>query len=346
MDKSVILAVAGSGKTSRLVASLDENQRFLVVTYTESNYDNIRCKIIQRFGYFPRNITLYTYFGFLHGFCYRPFLRSKMNTKGMTFEIPPRFPRYKLTEDRYYITSSRRLYHNRIAKLIEQSNLLSAVISRIEKYFDAFLVDEVQDFAGHDFNFLMAISDFKLNASFFGDFFQHTFDTSRDGNVNISLHDDYTAYQKRLKLAKLSIDTDSLKKSYRCSKNVCDFITEKIGILIEAHDDRRSVVKFVEDPTEALAIYEDPKTVKLFYDEHYKYDCFSQNWGASKGIDRYQDVCVVLNQSNVKAWHLGSFRGINAKTRNKLYVACSRARGNLTFVPETLLKEHKRANSY
>jgi DNA helicase-2/ATP-dependent DNA helicase PcrA len=32
MDKSVILAVAGSGKTSRLVASLDEDQRFLVVT--------------------------------------------------------------------------------------------------------------------------------------------------------------------------------------------------------------------------------------------------------------------------------------------------------------------------
>ena len=77
MDKSVILAVAGSGKTSRLVASLDEDQRFLVVTYTESNHDDIRRKIIQRFGYFPANITLYTYFGFLHGFCYRPFLRSK-----------------------------------------------------------------------------------------------------------------------------------------------------------------------------------------------------------------------------------------------------------------------------
>ena len=43
------------------------------------------------------------------------------------------------------------------------------------------------------------------------------------------------------------------------------------------------------------------------------------------------------------AWRaLGSFRDINTKTRNKLYVACSRARGNLTFVPESLLKAHKR----
>jgi DNA helicase-2/ATP-dependent DNA helicase PcrA len=90
-----------------------------------------------------------------------------------------------------------------------------------------------------------------------------------------------------------------------------------------------------------LSIYEDPRIVKLFYQEHYKYACYSQNWGASKGVDRYQDVCVVLNSGNVKAWKCGSFRDINSKTRNKLYVACSRARGNLTFVPESLLKDHK-----
>jgi DNA helicase-2/ATP-dependent DNA helicase PcrA len=343
MDKSVILAVAGSGKTSHLVASLNEDQRFLVVTYTELNHDNLRRKIIQRFGYFPVNVTLYTYFRFLHGFCYRPFLRSKMNTKGMTFKLPPPFPRYNLADDRRYISSSRRLYSNRLAKFIEQSNLLSAVITRMEKYFDAFFVDEIQDFAGYDFNFLMDISAVKLNATFVGDFFQHTFDTSRDGNVNAGLHDDYAAYQARFKQVKLNVDTDSLKKSRRCSKNVCDFITEKIGISIEAHDDRESVVRFEADPAAALAIYEDSRTVKLFYQEHYKYACYSQNWGASKGVDRYNDVCVVLNPGNVKAWQRGSFRDINAETRNKLYVACSRARGNLTFVPESLLKAHKQS---
>ena len=343
MDKSVILAVAGSGKTSRLVANLDEEQRFLIVTYTGLNHDNLRRKIIQRFGYFPANITLYTYFRFLHGFCYRPFLRSEKNTKGMTFNRPPKFPPYKLTEDGRYISSSRRLYANRLAKFIEQSSLIGAVISRMEKYFDAFFVDEVQDFAGHDFNFLMAISASKLSATFVGDFFQHTFDTSRDGNVNAGLHGDYAAYQGRFKLAKLNVDTDSLKKSRRCSKSVCEFITEKIGIPIEAHDDRESIVKYEDDPAAVCAIYEDPRTVKLFYQEHYKYACYSQNWGVSKGVDRYQDVCVVLNSGNVKAWKRGSFRDINAETRNKLYVACSRARGNLTFVPESLLKGHKQS---
>jgi DNA helicase-2/ATP-dependent DNA helicase PcrA len=343
MDKSVILAAAGSGKTSRLVACLDEEQRFLIVTYTELNHDNLRRKIIQRFGYVPANITLYTYFRFLHGFCYRPFLRSEKNTKGVTFNLPPKYPPYKLTDDRRYMSSTRRLYANRLAKFIEQCNLMSAVIARIEKYFDVLFVDEVQDFAGHDFNFLIAISAAKVNAIFVGDFFQHTFDTSRDGNVNHGLHDDYGAYLRMLKRAKLNVDTDSLKKSRRCSKSVCDFISEKIGIPIEAHDDRESVVRFEDDPAAVLAIYEDPRTVKLFYKEHYRYHCYSQNWGASKGVDVYHDVCVVLNPGNVRAWQLGSFRNIKAETRNKLYVACSRARGNLTFVPESLLKAHKRS---
>ncbi|AWK40551.1 DNA helicase UvrD [Photorhabdus laumondii subsp. laumondii] len=343
MDKRVVFAVAGSGKTSRLVASLDEEKRFLIVTYTESNYSNLRGKIINRFGYFPANITLYTYFKFLHGFCYRPFLRSDKNTIGITFKLPLAYPRYALTDDRRYVSTNRQVYANRLAKFIEQSHLVGAIIARMEKYFDAFFVDEVQDFAGHDFNLLLAISAAELNVSFVGDFFQHTFDTSRDGNVNASLHKDYTVYEAKFKKAKLLVDTDSLKKSRRCSKSVCDFITEKIGIEIEAYDRRESVIRYEDNPEAVLALYRDPETVKLFYREHHKYSCHSQNWGASKGVDHYHDVCVVLNPANVRAWKKGSFRDINAETRNKLYVACSRARGNLTFIPESLLKAYKQS---
>lgn len=342
MDKSVVFAVAGSGKTTRLVNALDEARRFLLVTYTEANYDNLRAKVIQRFGYLPPNIAIYTYFRFLHNFCYRPFLRSKKNTRGITFNTPDRFPVYPLTDDRRYMSPGRWLYANRLAKFIEQSGLIGAVVARIEKYFDVFFVDEVQDFGGHDFNFLLAISAAQVNMSFVGDFYQHTFDTSRDGNVNANLHENYDVYKKKFERARLKVDTDSLKRSRRCSKSVCDFISEKIGIEIQAHDERTSVVRFEDDPTAIEALYRDSGTVKLFYKEHLKYDCFSQNWGASKGMDIYEDVCVVLNPGNVKAWKTGSFRDINPETRNKLYVACSRARGNLTFVPESLLKCNKR----
>ena len=343
MDKSVVFAVAGSGKTTRLVSALDEVRRFLMVTYTEANYENLRAKVIERFGYLPPNIEIYTYFRFLHSFCYRPFLRSKKETRGLTFNPPDRFPAYPLTDDRRYISPSRWLYANRLAKFIEQSGLLGAVVDRIEKYFDVFFVDEVQDFGGNDFNFLLAISAAQVDMSFVGDFHQHTFDTSRDGAVNANLHENYDKYKKKFEQARLKVDTDSLKSSRRCSKSVCDFITEKIGIEIHSHDQRTSVVRFEDDPAAVAALYRDPGIVKLFYREHQKYGCFSQNWGASKGMDSYEDVCVVLNPGNVKAWNAGSFRDINPETRNKLYVACSRARGNLTFVPESLLKTYKRS---
>lgn len=346
MDKTVVFAVAGSGKTYKIVEELDQIRRFLIVTFTDANKDSLRVRIIKRFGHFPANICLYTYFTFLHSFCYRPFLLSAKRTKGMTFRRPSNDePNYQLTDDRRYMTAGRWLYHNRLAKYLEQTGTVKNVIARIEKYFDAFYIDEVQDFAGHDFNLLMALCECQVKCEFVGDFYQHTYDTSRDGNVNISLHNDYEAYKKRFKKAKMVLDLTSLVKSRRCSKSVCDFISQKIGIHIESHSDRITEVRLIDDADAVKALYESPKTVKLFLDEHYKYGCYSQNWGASKGLDHYEDVCVVLNPGTVTAWKKGELAGLSPGTRNKLYVACSRARGNLTFVPESLLKPHKLAKA-
>ena len=343
MDKTVIFAVAGSGKTYRIVERLDKVRRVLIVTYTEANRDSLRTRIIQRFGYFPANIVLYTYFTFLYSFCYRPFLLSEKRTKGVTYDRPlEKGPKYGLGDDRRYMTKGRWLYHHRLAQYVAQTNTVNDVMARIEKYFDAFFVDEVQDFAGHDFNLLMSLCQSDVECMFVGDFFQHTYDTSRDGAVNVNLHADYEKYKARFKAAKMDLDLVSLIKSRRCSKSVCDFITEKIGIQIRSHSDAFTEVRLVEDYASVQEIYQSPNIVKLFLREHYKYGCYSQNWGASKGLDHYQDVCVVLYPAALDAWKAGTLATLNPETRNKLYVACSRARGNLIFVPDTFLKQYKR----
>ena len=59
MDKSVILAVAGSGKTSLIIKKLNLEENFLLVTYTINNTRNLKESIIKKFGYFPENIDLY-----------------------------------------------------------------------------------------------------------------------------------------------------------------------------------------------------------------------------------------------------------------------------------------------
>jgi len=340
MDKRVVFAVAGSGKTTHLISKLSLDKRALIVTYTENNHRHLRNSIIKKFGAIPSNITLMTYFGFLHGFCFRPFMQNEMNTRGLNFRAPPQ-SKYPLTERKRYRDPGGRLYHNRLAKLIEVEGLLPAVRARIERFYDAVYVDEVQDFAGHDFNLLLEISAANAEMLFVGDFYQHTFDTSRDGTVNSTLHKDITKYEKRFSKAKIKVDKETLSKSWRCGTTVCDFITAHLQIKIHSHKDR--VAEIIKVDTQELAdrLHSDHSIVKLFQEQHYKYGCYSQNWGASKGQDHYENICIVMGQKAWKQYEEGKLREAVAQTRNKLYVAFSRARGEVYVVSDKLFKAYK-----
>lgn len=342
MDKRVIFAVAGSGKTTCIVAGIDLERRFLLITYTDNNLLNLRSKIIERFGFFPANIALYTYFTFLHVFCYKPLLLMRMRTKGINFHPPPHGTRkLKRTADTFYVDGHRRLYHNRIATLLDIKGVVGDVTQRIEKYFDVVCVDEVQDIGGYDFELLTTICGSDVDILLVGDFYQHTFVTSQDGAKNKNLHEDYEKYKRRFEKAGLVVDTTSLAKSYRCSQTVCNFIREHLGIDIYSHSDRATDATLLELQVDADRLHTCAATVKLFYQEHHKYGCYSQNWGNSKGADHYQDVCVVLNGTAYRALKKGTMRAASSQTRNKLYVACSRPRGNLYLIPDQMFKKFK-----
>ena len=107
---------------------------------------------------------------------------------------------------------------------------------------------------------------------------------------------------------------------------------------IHAHSERTTQVSVVSELSQAAALHADSGTIKLFFQEHSRYGCYSQNWGDSKGRDHYQNVCVVLNADSWKRFTAGTLAGMAAISRNKLYVACSRARGDLHVMPDTQLK--------
>ncbi|WP_237673563.1 AAA family ATPase [Vreelandella profundi] len=343
MDKRVMLAVAGSGKTSLLIGRLSLDRRALVVTYTENNYAHLRESIIKRFGHVPKNITLLSYFTFLHSFCYRPLLQLQMGTSGISFRPPPDFTmRIKRDDSRYYVNDRGSLYYNRLAKLIEVADAIPGVIARIERFYDDFFVDEVQDLAGHDFNLLIALTKADAEMLFVGDFCQHTFDTSRDGSVNRTLHDDIGKYEKKFHTADIRVDKESLSRSWRCGPTVCAFIKTHLQIDIQSHHDKDTEIFHVSTQAEADALHKDANVVKLFYKEHYEYGCFSNNWGASKGQDQYVDVCVVLGATHWSSYQKSGLSTLKPQTKNKLYVAISRTRGKLYLAPEKLFKTFKR----
>lgn len=335
MDKRIILAVAGSGKTRHIIESLDLNHRSLIVTYTNNNYYNIKSRIIQKFGYFPDNIYLFSYFSFLYSFCFKPFLLNKTRAKGIRFDpCANKFAK----GDKRYIDSKSRVYSNRLTKLIIEKGEAQSVLARISKYFDTVLFDEIQDFAGNDFNFLPYVVNADCDVLFVGDFYQHTFDTSRDGNTNVNLHKQLDGYLDEVKTMGLVVDADTLDSSYRCSPSVCKFVEANLGIAIGSKREDDTEILTVDDAAIIKEIFSDNDVVKLFYQARAKYLCFGKNWGESKGEDRYNDVCIVLNKTTYKLFSENKLGELNPTTRNKLYVAITRTRGKLIFVSEEQLK--------
>lgn len=337
MDKKVLLAVAGSGKTTEIVTQIDEERRFLIFTYTEENLLNLRRKIEAKHGWVPPNVHAMTYFTFLHSFCLRPLAGLKRRSRGINFDDPARRGRFTDRDPRYYMDGAGRIYGNRVAKAVIK-HYPKGVLERIERFFDVVCVDEVQDFASHDFNLLLHLGQANVEMLLAGDFRQHTYDTSRDGTTRKRLHDDYAEYIQEFRGAGFVVDVESLSRSRRCSPAVCEFITEKLGIRIETHSERPARIVTVESQAEADRLRARPDVVKLFYQKHRQYGCVSQNWGAAKGEDHYDEICVVLNKETLAKFRQGALSKLPPRTLNKLYVALSRSRGDVHLVPHTLIK--------
>ena len=329
MDKRIILAAAGSGKTTYLARHISESSRSLIITYTKATELNLRESIINRFGFFPENIRIQTYFSFLYSFCIQPFLMNEYKLNGLIYK--QNLYRYAIG-DRRYLTNTNRLYYNRAAKFIAEKNLYAEIKTRLEKYYQYLYIDEVQDFAGHDFNLLREISQSNINALYVGDFHQHTFDTSRDGRVNETLHDDYNEYKKKFNELKFIVDEKTLIKSYRCSPETCRYIMEKLNINIESHKSNKTEIVYIDDKTKIENIVTDKNIVKLFYKEHYLYHFISRNWGDSKGENKYNNICVVLNDTTLRHYNNNKLNELPKQTLNKLYVAISRAHENIYFI--------------
>ncbi len=339
MDRRIILAVAGSGKTTFLINTLDLERRFLIVTYTENNVSHIRKSILDKFGYIPQNIKLLSYFQFLIHVCYRPFMKDRCKDKGITWKMPEDWTRYR-NDSLHYMTSHRFLYHNRIAKLCRLSSK-NMIRERIEKYYDCFMFDEIQDLGAHDFNLIQAILPCKIDCLFVGDFYQHTFDTSRDGNIHRKLYANYNKYKREWSNIGVIVDETTLSRSFRCSPSVCDFVSKHLLITINSQRQDLTELTFVDKKEDADILFNDNSKVKLFYSDANKYRCYAENWGKSKGLDNFQDICIVLNATTLKAYKKNQLSQLAPSTLNKLYVACTRAKRHIYFIPHIFIDQYK-----
>lgn len=322
MDKVMLHAVAGSGKTTHIVSELNLDKNIAIITYTRANQSELRKKIIQRFKYMPNNIHIFGLFEFLYSFCYLP-LQRKYPNKGICFDQPHfRFPGYH--------TKDGRIYSNKLSKFLLDNK--TTYLERIGKYFDKVFIDEVQDLGSYDFDWLLSLNKLEIPIALVGDFYQSTFVTSRHGKKGQSLYKNYEIYKQYFNNHGIHFDELSLTDSHRCSKNICEFIQENLGIQIASHRKDETIISKIMCPEKIEEILKNDAITKLFYQKHDSYICESDNWGSSKGLT-FKDVCVILNPTTNKFFK-GKLHNLAPMTLAKFYVACSRSEGNLYFIEQ------------
>lgn len=97
MDKQVILAVAGAGKTYHICHTIDTKKKNLILAYTHENIHNIRRELLTSDEQAPTLTSVMTFHAFLHRCLVRPyeptiaecFGRSDFRSRGITTVDPP-----------------------------------------------------------------------------------------------------------------------------------------------------------------------------------------------------------------------------------------------------------------
>lgn len=344
-NKRLIHAVAGSGKTTKIIESIDPQKRNLILTYTETNQNTIRAKLIDKFGYIPESTFIFGVFEFLYSFCLVPYLGKR--PKGINFDYETQG---KIDNNSIDITG--RIIQNQLSKSLMRGELIykknnipfdNSYLERIDKFFDCIYVDECQDFASDDFDWLLSLSNLNAEVSLLGDFYQKTFSTSRRGNKGKGIHSSFENWIKVISDSGFEIDLSSLSKSYRCPKIVCDFIVDNLAIEILSQREEKlpAEIILIDSKDKIESIMTDDNVMKLFYQKSYEYDCKSQNWGDSKGSE-YENVCIVLNPTTYKLFAANHLNELSSQTKSKFYVACTRTRGNLYFVNQKDIIDYKK----
>ncbi|ERS94593.1 MULTISPECIES: UvrD-helicase domain-containing protein [Staphylococcus] len=358
MDKRIILAVAGSGKTHYIANDFEEKQRVLLISFTNSNVNNIKKELVNRFGEVDfKNILYMTFDSFVLNFLVKPMETEYPILKGQRSEginivdIPvddSRKPKYiKIDDKRHYMDANNKLYISRISKLFnkQSSGLKKRIVQRISMFFDAIYFDEFQDYKANDFKAMKYVFEkVECKVEAVGDIFQSQLTPTREFTSNgefpfkiINCKEDLQKHFKRIEIVDNLLD-----KSRRVSPEVCEFIRKNLNIDIysDLENALNGKIKFLSSLEDIDKIMKDKTIPKLIWNKtvaHVNGENFI-NWSYSKG-DTYKQTCVILtkNLDQLEKW-----QSISGKTKNGLYVALTRAETNVYIIKDTDYKKWKK----
>jgi len=349
MGNKLIIAAAGSGKTTFIVkdALKDKSGRILITTYTQANEEEIKRKFIKRNKCIPSNVTIQTWFSFLLQHGARPYqgcrycdsIEGLILVNGQSAQGIP-----ESNTEKHYFTSNRKIYSDKLPKFVVKCNEQSegAVIDRLSRIYTDIFIDEVQDLAGYDLEFLKILFSSKINVHLVCDPRQGTYSTNDSAKnkkySKASILDFFSD-----KSLGIEIDDSSLITNYRCCPSICELSNKLYPDLQKSesgnkrttgHDGIFLIKK--EDTGRYLSEY---NPVQLRWDSRTQviqgYEVL--NFGLSKGLE-FERI-LIYPTPQFLAWLKDNNSDLAPTSRSKFYVAITRAFFSVGIVCDTNMQD-------
>lgn len=335
----IISAVAGSGKTTRIIEDCccNMSKKILFTTYINNNADVIRKKLIDKFGIIPPNITIQSWYSFLIENWVKPYANVAMNFEiehigGM---IPTNTISNKFTKKwtkAHYFSDDFEIYSDKIAEFgsVVNDYTKGKNIKRLEEVYNRIYIDEVQDMNGYDLDILDDLMKSKLEMVVVGDSMQNVYDTN-PSSWRTKDSEDVLKYLRNNYLQ--NSDFESISRTHRCSRGICKFVNELCPEMeFEPWDDESEMFEpKIICGLEELAKYVD-EIHPLILGYNIKADPGLgnyMNFKKSKGLEA-EDVVIVATKDQYD--YLTKQKPIEkTSTKRVLYVAVTRAKHMIAF---------------
>lgn len=349
---TLIIACAGSGKTTHLVSRAlahQRNLRTLIVTYTNQNRSIIEDRLHEKMGCIPSWLVVDTWYSWMLRDCIRPYSKVlfSMAVNGLFFqkEGSPRWQhdRYLTESDsRYFMTTTGLAHPDRAAKFAVRIDERSAgkVVARLKKIYDVIYIDEVQDLAGYDLDLIGRICSAGIRLEMAGDPRQATYATHseprnqsyRGKHIGKFFQDYYSDH--------VQVDESTLSVSHRCCAEICAqasrlFEGEFPEMITGNHElTSHDGISFIA-PSEIESYLRKYQAIQLRYNatsRHVSQSHPVMNIGVSKGAT-FSRTVLFLTKDMIN-WMRGQNVELKEQTKAMLYVALTRARHSAAIVEE------------
>lgn len=345
MNSKVIIAAAGSGKTRHIVSEAIKRASegiVLITTFTDKNVEEIKSRIVSECSCIPPNITVQPWFSFLLQHGVRPYqsavypnkrignliLISGQSTQGIN----------KDNFRNYYLNGDGKIYSDKLATLACRINEETGglVISRLSSIYSYIFIDEVQDMAGYDLDFIELLIRSNITTLLVGDHRQGTFSTNKSNRNKKYRQARIDTYFKELyNQGLIDYDDTTLSINHRCVQSICDLANSIYPEYAECSSGNNCAVEhmglFLVKKEDVDSYIDKYHPVQLRHNVRTPISNRgpAYNFGLAKG--QTFDRVLIYPTNTIVQWFL---KGgvLSPETRSKLYVAVTRARYSVAFV--------------